>query len=36
VNHLSGAPHYGRLLVLPTNIKVGWQSFIRNKHLSLL
>jgi hypothetical protein len=26
VNHLLGNPLYGRLLALPTNIRLGWKS----------
>jgi hypothetical protein len=25
VKHLSGAPSYGRLMALPTNIRLGWK-----------
>ncbi len=25
VKYLSGAPHYGRLLASPTNIRLGWK-----------
>jgi hypothetical protein len=32
----SGAPLYCRLLVLTTNIRLGWKGFTRNKHSSLL
>ncbi len=32
VKHLSGAPLYGSLLVLPTNIGLGWKSLLVDKH----
>jgi len=36
VKHLSGAPVYGRLLALPTNIRLGWKRYVGDKHSSLL
>jgi hypothetical protein len=36
VKHLSGAPFYGRLLALPTNIRLGWKRNVGDKHSSLL
>jgi len=36
VKHLSGAPFYGRLLALPTNIRPGWKRKASDKHSSLL
>jgi hypothetical protein len=35
VKHLSGAPLLGRLLALPTNISLSWNSLLQ-KHSSLL
>jgi hypothetical protein len=36
VKHLSDAQHLGRLLALPTNIRLGWRGLPRTKHSSLL
>jgi hypothetical protein len=36
VKHLSGAPFCGRLLALPTNIRLGWKRNVDGKHSSLL
>ncbi len=36
MKHLSGAPFYGRLLALPTNITLGWKINVVEKHSSLL
>jgi hypothetical protein len=36
VKHLSGAPLYGRHLVLSTNIRLGWKSLLGSKHYSLI
>jgi hypothetical protein len=36
VKHLSGAPFYGRLLALPTNITLGWKINVGERHSSLL
>ncbi len=36
MKHLSGAPFYGRLLALPTNIRLGWKRNVSDKHSSLL
>jgi len=36
VKHLSGAPFYGRLLALPTNIRLDWKRNVSHKHSSLL
>ncbi len=36
MKHLSGAPLYGRLLALPTNIRLGWKRNVGDKHSSLL
>jgi hypothetical protein len=33
--HLSGVPLLGRLLALPTNIRLGWKGFGKDKHISL-
>jgi hypothetical protein len=34
VRHLSGAPLYGRLLALPTNIRLGWKGLLGTNALS--
>ncbi len=36
MKHLSDAPLYGRLLALPTNIRLGLAILARDKHSSLL
>jgi hypothetical protein len=36
VKHLSGVPFYGRLLTLPTNIRLGWKGLPGIKCSSLL
>jgi hypothetical protein len=36
VKHLSAASFYGRLLALPTNIRLGWKRNAGDKHSSLL
>jgi len=35
MNHLLGAPLYGRLKTLSTNIRLGWKAW-QDKHYSLL
>jgi len=34
VKHLSGAPLYGRLLALPSNIAIGWKGLLGTKTLA--
>ncbi len=33
---LNGAPLWGSLLALPTNIRLGWNGFSKDKHSSAL
>ncbi len=36
MKHIAGAPFYGRLLALPTNIRLGRKRNVGDKHSSLL